>query len=269
MTRQLIFNADDYGLSPAVSSGILAAMRSGVVRSTTVMANLATPAEFQELRDWLESPAAADRGCTAGCHLNLSCGPPLLAAYSQQLLRVGPDGASWLDKTQALQSVTWENRDLAAVAAHEWELQLRALLASGIPVSHIDSHHHVHLLQPLFPIALELAQRHGLGLRTRRKYRSLARASGVATPDSLLEGYFGEGNIDRHSLLRLLADADGEAVEVMCHPGSVDDTLRARSGYFAEREQELDLLASPELADDLETIGWELKGYLWTTSAAG
>lgn len=269
MTRQLIFNADDYGLSPAVSAGILAAMRRGVVRSTTVMANLATPAELEDLRDWLGSAEAAARGCTAGCHLNLSCGPPLLAAYPEQLLRDGLEGVRWLDKAQALQSVTWEDRDLAAVAAHEWELQLRALLASGVPVSHIDSHHHVHLLQPLFPIALELAQRHGLGLRTRRKYRSLARASGVATPDTLLEGYFGEGSIARHSLLRLLADADGEAVEVMCHPGSVDDALRARSGYLAERETELDLLASPELAADLETMGWELKGYLWTTAASG
>jgi predicted glycoside hydrolase/deacetylase ChbG (UPF0249 family) len=244
-------------------------MRSGVVRSTTVMANLATAAELADLKGWLESAPAHGRGCTAGCHLNLSCGPALLANYPAQLLRPGPDGAAWFDKVQALQAATWEARELAAAAAHEWELQLRLLLASGVPVSHLDSHHHVHLLRPLFPIALELAQRHGLALRTRREYRSLARASGVATPDTLLEGYFGAGQLDAPALLCLLADADGECVEVMCHPGRVDSVLEQRSGYRGERETELAVLGDPGLAAALETQGWRLRGYLWAQQSGG
>ena len=49
MTRRVIFNADDYGLSPGVSAGILAAVE-GVVRSTTVMANLVSHLEADFLR---------------------------------------------------------------------------------------------------------------------------------------------------------------------------------------------------------------------------
>ena len=63
----LIFNADDYGLSPAVSRGILTADR-GVVRSTTVMANFVTDDEARAL---------IDSGMGCGAHLNISSGVPL------------------------------------------------------------------------------------------------------------------------------------------------------------------------------------------------
>ena len=38
--RRLIVNADDFGLTPGVSRGILRAHREGLVTSTTVLANL-------------------------------------------------------------------------------------------------------------------------------------------------------------------------------------------------------------------------------------
>ena len=37
MTRRLIVNADDFGLTRGVSAGILAAHRHGIVTSTTVL----------------------------------------------------------------------------------------------------------------------------------------------------------------------------------------------------------------------------------------
>jgi len=37
--RRLIINADDFGLSPGVSRGILRAYREGILTSTTFMVN--------------------------------------------------------------------------------------------------------------------------------------------------------------------------------------------------------------------------------------
>src|SRR2546422_874020 len=52
MTRRLIVNADDFGLTPGVSAGILAAHRHGIVSSTTVLATAAIDAEsLSALRD--------------------------------------------------------------------------------------------------------------------------------------------------------------------------------------------------------------------------
>ena len=45
MTRRLIVNADDFGLTPGVSAGILSAHRHGIVTSTTLLATAAIDAE--------------------------------------------------------------------------------------------------------------------------------------------------------------------------------------------------------------------------------
>jgi predicted glycoside hydrolase/deacetylase ChbG (UPF0249 family) len=265
MKRRLIFNADDYGLSPAVSRGILEAMRTGVVRSTTVMANFATGEEVDKLKTALAEDAGSSQpaGLTAGAHLNLSTGPPLTSDYPGLLLRDGPAGQRWFDKQRALAPGTWTDRDLVVFAAVEWAAQLALLREGSLPLSHLDSHHHIHLQPALFPIALDLAQQHGLALRVRRDYRSLARGAEITCPDTLLEGYFGENNISRQALLALLAGAKGDTVEVMCHPGQLDDLVRQRSGYLAEREKELQVLGDPGLVTELTDLGWQLQGYVW------
>src|SRR5438552_10820876 len=71
--RQLLVNADDFGLSPGVNRGILEAHHAGLVTSTSIMANL---------------PAADDGAALVGTaprlevgvHLNLTAGAPLSPA---------------------------------------------------------------------------------------------------------------------------------------------------------------------------------------------
>ena len=80
MTRRLIVNADDFGLTSGVSAGILAAHRHGIVSSTTVLATAAIDAESVS--------ALRDCGLGVGLHVNLTLGRPLSGARSL----VGPDG---------------------------------------------------------------------------------------------------------------------------------------------------------------------------------
>jgi hypothetical protein len=253
MARWLIFNADDYGLSPGVAAGIRMAAIRGVVRSTTVMANLATPEDVAALRGLPLS---------AGCHLNLSVGPPLSAGYPAALL----DARGEFAKQRALNPQTWLAPTNTTAAVAEWRAQVARMKALGCPPSHLDSHHHTHLLPPLFLPALRLAQELGLPLRTRRRECAIARAAGVTTPDSLIESFFaadgadGADNLSVAALAGILATAPGTVVEVMCHPGEADQGLRARSGYVAARERELAVLTSPELRQRLEPE-WKLSTY--------
>lgn len=249
--RLLIFNADDYGLSACVSAGILAAAE-GVVRSTTVMANHLSPPDAESLR----AAIAAGR-IHAGAHLNLSSGPPLSAAFPAELLR--EDGC--FDKPRALNPATWDDPQHCEAAVREWRAQLARLDDLKIPLTHLDSHHHTHLLPGLFELALELAAARGLGLRVRAGHRATARAHGVRTADAFVEGYFGYNYISRAHLLSLLEQQPGGAVEVMCHPGRVDATLRERSGYLEEREAELAVLGDPGLAEELCGAGWRIGSY--------
>jgi predicted glycoside hydrolase/deacetylase ChbG (UPF0249 family) len=269
MARQLIFNADDYGLSPGVSAGIREAMRAGLVRSTTVMSNLVTREEVGALLDLLSScgPCGQPHGFSVGCHLNLSCGIPIEDYYPEELRRrEGADIEMYpFDKATALHPATWRNRKYVEAAVNEWGLQLSNLLMQDLPITHLDSHHHMHLLPELFTAALQLAREHGLAIRIRRSYRSLARTEGVSCPDDMLEGYYGVGKLDQASLLSMLDNCqadDGQVIEVMCHPAQVDDLLRQRSGYLAEREEELATLTDPRLPEVLAGRGWELASYV-------
>lgn len=245
--RQLIFNADDYGLTPAVSAGILEARR-GVLRSTTVMANVASPPELSAL---------AASGLSCGVHLNLSFGAPLSAGYPRALQR--NDG---FDKQSALDGACWEDGANRSAVWVEWLAQTQALLDAGLKLDHADSHHHLHFQPRLFPLALDLAARFGLALRTGSEgQRRLAASQSVPTPAALVLDFYGNNSISRASLLAALGEVSGSVVEVMCHPGRVDDLLRARSSYVNEREQELATLADPGLMAELERNGWQIADY--------
>jgi predicted glycoside hydrolase/deacetylase ChbG (UPF0249 family) len=242
----LIFNADDYGLSPGVSHGILEAA-SGIVTSTTVMANYVTPEDAQLLKQ---------SGLACGAHLNISSGMPL-TNYPRQLLK--DDGS--FDKQTALDAWTWESEELRTAVLVEWSAQLGRLYELGLKIGHLDSHHHTHMVGYLFAEAARFAQDNSLPLRSRHMMRGYLRDVGVPAPDDLIESYFGAGQISREMLLKHLSEAQGEVVEVMCHPGHVDDLLRARSGYIDEREEECRVLSDPELVDVLKDLGWELGTY--------
>jgi len=245
--RRLIFNADDYGLTPGVSAGILAA-RAGVVRATTVLANLAPPAALHAL---------ADSGLSIGCHLNLSLGRPLSPGYPAELL----DPAGNFVKALALDPATWEPPARRDTALAEWEAQLWRLEQAGLRLDHLDSHHHAHLLDPLFRTALGLARRWRLALRCDSTHLEAARIAGVPATDSFIASFFGREAITREALLAALSRAEGETVEVMCHPGQADPALSAISSYVDERETELKLLGNPALAHELESAGWRLCGF--------
>ena len=74
VTRRLIVNADDFGLTRGVSAGILAARRHGIVTGTTVLVTAALD------RDQLAEARASGLGI--GLHVNLTLGRPLTGAKS-------------------------------------------------------------------------------------------------------------------------------------------------------------------------------------------
>src|SRR5947209_18948575 len=81
--RLVIVNADDFGLAPGVTQGILELARCGAVTSTSTMINL--PGSREAVA------AACSAGLDMGLHLNICLGAPLLPPRSVPSL-VGPDG---------------------------------------------------------------------------------------------------------------------------------------------------------------------------------
>jgi predicted glycoside hydrolase/deacetylase ChbG (UPF0249 family) len=193
---------------------------------------------------------------SVGLHLTLTYGAALSNGYPRELLN--PDGC--FDKAQACDPATWSHPEYRLAAWKEWREQLARLREMGVEPDHLDSHHHVHLFEHLFPLALELVQELSVPLRCRSEQLPAAQRAGVAGPAVLVETYFGE-HVSKADLFAALNAAPGEVVEVMCHPGHCDELLMARSRYTIEREAELAVLGDPGLRYELANAGWQLSMY--------
>ncbi len=243
--RRLFINADDFGLSPGVCEGVERALAGPLVGGTTAMVCMPGSAELVALR----GPALAGR---MGLHLMLTAGRPCLAPESLPSL-VGPGGGFPRRPEEV-------GRVRAEEVLAEWRAQAARLRGLGVEPSHLDSHHHVHLLPAVWPAYLELARELGLPARAGDPGKvAELRAAGVACSDVLVVDWFGPG-LTAEGLGRLLAEAARRcppegAVELMCHPGLCDQALRAISTYAGPRENELAVLCDPATAEMVAGLG--------------
>jgi predicted glycoside hydrolase/deacetylase ChbG (UPF0249 family) len=76
MPRQVIVNADDFGLSTSENAVIFSAFQAGLISSATIMANMP---EFEAACAMARHPMLDGR---IGLHFNLTYGKPLSQAHS-------------------------------------------------------------------------------------------------------------------------------------------------------------------------------------------
>jgi predicted glycoside hydrolase/deacetylase ChbG (UPF0249 family) len=227
-TRFLIVNADDFGLSEGVNRGIIEAHERGIVTSASLMV----------LKHSACSAAAYSRD-----HLSLDLGLHLdLGEWTF-------DGEAWVPVYQVVPL------DDVAVVAQALDRQLsdfRRLV--GRDPTHVDSHQHFHLDEPVRSAALELAR--GLGVPLRhfspaiqycgRFYGQTAR--GVPLPEA----------IAIESLTAILTELPSGLTELGCHPGRVTGE---ESTYCHERSTEVDVLSHPEVRTLLRALDIELRSF--------
>ncbi|NIR27874.1 MAG: ChbG/HpnK family deacetylase [Gammaproteobacteria bacterium] len=245
--RRLLIIADDFGLTPGVTVGIVAAMREGLVSGASAM--VCVPGAEDNLRQW--SGAAA--GCL-GLHLQLSGGRP--ACDPARVATLVDREGRFPRKGHGLGSLALP----ADQIEREWRAQAARLRALGIEPSHMDTHHHVHRHGSVFPVFRRLAAEWGLPARAigPAMARSL-QACGVPSAEHCAIEFYGEPiTVER---LVAVVEAGFAAVggagtlELMVHPGCADAALRARSAYVEERERERALLCSDRLAAALDAAG--------------
>jgi predicted glycoside hydrolase/deacetylase ChbG (UPF0249 family) len=241
VTRRLIVNADDFGLAPGVSAGILAAHRHGIVSSTTLLATSTIDADSVR--------ALRDSALGVGLHVNLTLGRPLSRGRSL----VDTDGRFVRDVRHAAA------RANAADVAREVAAQIEKFesLVRRAP-THLDTHHHVGLLAPVAEVVLDAARRLGVPVRSQNpETRTRARSAGLRTPDH----FFGESGPGPYwSLSRTLAHLRELPVgvsEFMTHPGWLDDAL-SYSRYGRQRETEMVGLGTPMARAAAASLGIQL-----------
>src|SRR3990167_5314072 len=159
MPRQVIVNADDFGLSPCENAVILGAFQAGVISSATAMANM--PA-FEAACVMAQHPLLKDR---IGLHFNLTYGRPL----SQSILgrRNFCDSHGVFDLNLSRHRL-WLSRGDRDAVLEELNAQWPRCVDNGVRPSHIDSHQHVHNIWPIGEIVARFAASQGVPVRLAR-----------------------------------------------------------------------------------------------------
>ena len=246
----IVINADDFGLTEGVCTGIVRAVEAGVVTSTTAM--VCVPGAMQRLQRW--APRITGR---IGAHLQLTSGVPILPAKSVPSLVVKDAFPSKRKEVKGVRT--------AEVLA-EFVAQIETLIQAGIEPTHLDSHHHIHGLPDVFPAFCELAQRYAIPVRSLspEMTRQLRLASVSCIDRTLTEWYEGELTVSTfmHVLQQGFAEyPESRSFEIMCHPGFVDKSLFSLSRYVTERELELAVLCDPNLQREIANAGFKCQEF--------
>jgi chitin disaccharide deacetylase len=252
--KRLIVNADDYGMTPAVSAGIRRAHLNGIVTSATTMMNLPAAKDSLALLHDMASTLAV------GVHLVLSAGSPLRPPDTVRSL-VTNTGTFMVIRDLYEQLATIDSAELR----DEWRLQIETFLESGLPIDHIDSHHHISYFHPtLFEVMLTLVQEYGvpirspfLGAEIPAFVSELLTAYPVRYPDRLDISFYDTGATHTH-FVELVENLPDGVTEFMTHPGEVDAELRAMDSYTDPRIRELDILTDPQVKALIESCQIEL-----------
>jgi chitin disaccharide deacetylase len=227
--RNVIINADDFGLCRGVNYGILDSHRFGIVNSTTMLVNMPGTEHAVEL-------ARLYPELNVGIHLTLTCGKPLSGGV-QSLM----DERGFFRYTSRIFEEKEINEDEVEM---EWETQIDRFLSFGLPLTHIDSHHHVHSFRPLIPVVKRLSERYGIPVRN--AFGNDIEGMNLLT-DRFFMDFYGEG-VSVEGLKGILnSRVEGETLEVMCHPAYVDSFLKENSSYCEQRLKELDVLTNSNL----------------------
>ena len=226
--RYLIVNADDFGQSHGLNRGIIQAHEQGIVTSTSLMVRwpAARPAA-----DYLKRHPSLD----AGLHLDLG----------EWIFRAG----AWEPLYEVVRL-----EDGAAVRK-EMLKQLDAFRAlTGADPSHLDSHQHVHLHEPVATVVHEIAS--ALGVPVRRANPEIGYCGSFYGQDA--DGAPLAEAISLAGLDRILHQLPAGCTELCCHPGFAD---ALQTMYAREREEELRTLCHPALQKGIAGQGIRLSTF--------
>jgi len=266
-TLRLIVHGDDFGFSESINAGIVRAHTDGILTSASLAA-----AGFGF--DHAVALARAHPSLDLGVHLTLSGERPAAPPASVPSLLC--DGAVlWPNPTEFLKRFM---RGAISIGDVERELhaQVARALDTGLSISHLDGHQHLHALPGIRSVVAELARRHAIGFVRRpserlrtfmlRDPRRFGRAAAMlalrmlcASPprwharstDHFVGFYFG-GRLNRSNLATLI-DALPRAgtCELMCHPGA-DPSDRGHFAADYDRRAECDALCDPDIRRELQ-----------------
>ena len=230
---RLVVNADDFGMSAAISRGIVRAHREGIVTSASLLGNCA---DLEAARALLsEAP-----GLGVGVHLALVEGGPV-ADPAQVPSLLAPGGRFRSRGTEFV--AAWTKRQIdAGDVEREFDAQVQRVRAAGIKIDHLDTHHHLGFLPVVGRSVEAVARRYDIGaIRSEIESPTLSwvtdprrglkagvltglnwltrRQLGARRHSAQSWGYVESGRLDEIRVLEIIGRLGPGTHELICHPG--------------------------------------------------
>ncbi len=261
--KRIIANADDFGRHLLINKAVEKALTQGCLRSATLMP---TGAAFENaIALAKEHPQLG-----LGIHLTLVNATPLLDPSLIPSL-VTPQGV-FLDNYLLFVKAYFLGKINLPQVRLELAAQMDRVLATGVKISHIDSHQHMHTLPGIIDIALDLAQQHHInavripktplftgfsgnpiqlagrmGLSTMALLAERkARARGFLCPHNFA-GIVAGTAVTVEQMKHILSNLAPGTTEIMVHPGTHNEELVKDCQWDHDFEAELAALTAPEI----------------------
>ena len=218
-----------------------------------------------------------------GLHVVLVDGPPLLPAERIPDL---VDGRGRLRSDLARTGIGIAlRRGMRAQLAAEIEAQFAAFEETGLPLDHVNVHHHFHLHPTVSALILDIGRRYGMrGIRVPVEsgdlvaridpssrgngtwatapwaalLRRRVRHRGLSVPDRVF-GYAWSGAMTETRIVGVLENLADGVTEIYCHPAAADRFAGAARGY--RYTEELAALTAPLVKDALRGSGARSCGF--------
>lgn len=278
--RFVTINGDDFGFSSGVNQGIIKAHEQGVLTSTSLMV---TGDAFEEAI----ALAKTHPNLAVGLHLVLGCGKAVLPPHQIPHL---VDSAGYFSSDSVKAGLRYQ---FSQGARRELQLEIRAQLEtfrqSGLQLSHVDGHLHMHCHPVVLRSLVELADEFNIkvirlpweelsftlnldrrdlltkliwwGVFTglRRYGERLLNSKGIRFGDRVY-GLLQSGRMSEEYLLGLIPQIQADFVEIYSHP-AIAISGEPLNGPPGVGEIELAATLSDRVRETLAANGFELTNY--------
>ena len=278
--KQLIVNADDFGLHPLINAGIIKGHQEGFITSTSLMPS--APCWQEAVRLAKENPRLG-----IGVHLTLVGGVPSVLPKEQVSSLLDDDGL-FLPDYVAFAKRYYSGAVKKAELEAELRAQLERALSCGVNITHIDSHQHTHVLLGINSLVLKLSNEYniirvripkegylftggfqtGVGRLIGRSGLSFCADMAALRADSLglrhpqhFYGMLAGGHLNAQLIANILRRLPEGVSEIMTHPGLDSAALGKVFSWQYHWREELDAYLDAGNKALLKELGIELVSF--------
>jgi hopanoid biosynthesis associated protein HpnK len=269
--KKLIVNADDFGLHEEINKGIIKGYQEGFVTSTSLMCS--APAFENAVALAKENP-----GLGIGIHLTLVGSVPSVLP-KEKISSLVNDKGLFPENYVAFAKMFYTGQVKMVQLELELRAQIEKALATGLNITHVDSHQHTHVLPGMTGLVVKLCNEYkikniripqegyffsggfagGLGRKIGRAGLSFcaclaamkAKSTGLAYPESFF-GMLAGGNLNETLVGNIITALPEGVSEIMTHPGLNKQELDKHFTWNYHWEDELQAFLSDKNKNLLE-----------------